>query len=61
MTARGGRITVKEGKEAPRHVGLAKQPMFVAQLNWNQDLDVHRAAAKNIKIGQPMGQSVMIV
>ena len=61
MAARGGRVTVKEGKGAPRHVGLAKQPVFVAQVNWDQDLDVHRAAAKDFKFGQPMRQSVMIV
>ena len=61
MTARGGRITVKEGEGAPRHVGLAKQPMFVAQVNWDQDLDVHRAAAKDFKLGQPVRQSIMIV
>ena len=61
MAARGCDITIKEGEQAPCHVSLTKQPVFVAQVDWNKDFDVRRAAAESFEAGQSWGQPVMVV
>ena len=61
MATRGRGITIKEGEQAPYHVSLTKQPEFVAQVDWNKDFDIRRAAVESFEAGQSGGQPVVVV
>ena len=50
MAAQGGRVTVKEGEGAPRHVGLAKQPVSFAQVDWMASFGALQVAAMRARV-----------